>query len=64
MLNLRVGIFPKRPKLYISGLKLASCAGSGLKISSIYVVAFQQKGPKSSFSVHYVILSYSILLDL
>ncbi len=43
VLNLRVGIFLYRTKLYISGIQLANIAGSGVKISLIYVEVFQHK---------------------
>ncbi len=60
-MNPRDDGFSNSPKLYISSLKLAFSAGFVVKISLVYVVVFQHKGPKSSFLV---VLFYSIILDL
>ncbi len=56
-MNPRDGGFAKRPKLYISSLKLASFAGSGIKIRVNLRDSMLTQGPKSSFSVTHVALS-------
>ncbi len=63
-MNLRDGIFPIWREFYFSSLTRSGFAESGVKISCNVVVVFQHKGPKSSFSVVHVALSYSIRLDL
>ncbi len=44
--NVRACSFPKRPKLYISSLKLASFAGSGVKIRFNQRRGTLTQGPK------------------
>ncbi len=45
-INPRDDIFPKRPKLYISSLKLACFTGSGMKISLNLRGCISTQGPK------------------
>ncbi len=61
-MNPRDGSFASTPKLYISSLKLASFARSGVTIRVNLRGGTQV--PKSSFSVSHVALSYSSLFDL